>query len=195
MKPSLNNQITLNAFQSYYWLKAELIEFCKNNQLATAGAKEELTQRISEFLEHGIRQPHRSPPTNKRDSDQPLRPETIVENYRNDTATRDFFIAHLGKTFRFNTYLRQFTNKANITPGLTYGDLLEGWKAEEAKKKTPGNQTEISGQFEYNRFIREFFSNETGKSHADAVAAWNIVKTLARERTYESYLAVKNSEK
>lgn len=191
MKPSLNNQISLTDFKNYYWLKSELIAFCKSNQLATAGAKEELTQRIAEFLTNGTRQPHTGNQPNKRDSDQPLQPETLVVNYRNDAATRDFFTAHLGKSFRFNVYLRQFTNKANITPGLTYGDLIAGWKHEEAQKKAAGNNTEISSQFEYNRFVREFFANEPGKTHADAVAAWNLVKTQARERTYQTYLSIK----
>ncbi len=192
MKPTLDKQITLTDFKNHYWLKSELVSFCRANQLATAGAKEAITQRITEFLAHGTRVPHTSSTSKKRDSEQPLQPETLVEHYRNDAATRAFFTKHIGKHFRFNSYLRQFTKKANITPGLTYRDLIAGWIKEETRKQIAGNLTPISSQFEYNRFIRDFFANETGKIHADAVTAWNLVKTQPGEHTYQAYLRIKS---
>ena len=48
-------------------------------------------------------------------------------NYKNDAATRQFFIEQIGKHFRFNTYLRQFTQRNN-NEKLTYGDLVVGIK-------------------------------------------------------------------
>jgi hypothetical protein len=108
-------------------------------------------------------------------------------NYKNDAATRLFFVEHIGEHFRFDAYLRQFTNKNNITKDLTYSDLVDGWLAEEMKRNEPHFKSDISKQFEYNQFTRDFFANENGKSLADAIKAWNVVKTLPGMKTYANY--------
>jgi hypothetical protein len=54
-------------------------------------------------------------------------------------------------------------------------------------KKKPDYQSDIGKQFEYNQFTRDFFLNEKGKSQADAIQAWKIVKTQPGPKTYEHY--------
>ena len=52
-KPKLNNKISLQDFKDFYWLKAELVSFCKDNNINCSGGKIEIRNRIIYFLETG----------------------------------------------------------------------------------------------------------------------------------------------
>lgn len=195
IRPKLTKQITLADFKSHYWLKTELAQFCKANDLSTVGSKQELTKRIKAFIATGRRIKRKIVKQIARDSDQPIKIDTLVKHYNNDAATRQFFISQLGESFHFNAYLRQFTNINNITSDLTYGDLVTGWLAEESKRNNPQYKTKIDKQFEYNQFVRDFFTNEKGKSQPDVVKAWKIVKTFSGEKTYANYKSTLKREK
>lgn len=176
--------------KKHYWLKKELIVYCKKHDLSTSGSKNDLIQRIETYLVSGDKmKPPSSKPAGQRDSHQPLTLETLVLNYKNDAATRVFFEKHIGKHFRFDAYLRQFTHQENIPKNLTYGDLIQGWLAAEARRNQPGHQSHIDSQFEYNRFIRDFFAAEKNKSLSSAIKAWKKTKTLSGQRTYQAYLS------
>jgi hypothetical protein len=180
--------ITLETLKDAYWLKLQLKDLCKKNGLSTAGSKNDLEQRIEIFLSSGSKiKPESNKQTGQRDSHQPLTRDTLVVNYKNDAATRLFFIEHIGQHFRFDAYLRQFTNQNNITKNLTYGDLIDGWLKEESRRNDPDYQTIIGEQFEYNQFTRDYFANEKGKTRADAIKAWTLVKELPGEKTYVNF--------
>lgn len=55
-RPILNKELKSDTFKEYYFLKEELIEFCKKNDLQTTGGKEELTNRIIKYLDTGIKE-------------------------------------------------------------------------------------------------------------------------------------------
>ena len=96
----------------------------------------------------------------------------------------------LSISVRFDTYLRQFTNKNNIPKNLTYGDLVNGWLGEESKRNTHLYKSDIGAQFEYNQFMRDFFANEKEKSRSDAINAWKLIKAVAGARTYAHYKSI-----
>jgi hypothetical protein len=157
---------------------------------AAHGTKQEIIERIKIFLATG-KTDDRKAKTNPsvRDSQKPITPQTKVIHYKNDAATRKFFIEHIGSHFHFNSYLRQFASESpnNDNKILTYGDLIAGWKKSETIKKDPNYKTEIENQFEYNQFIRDFFNNENGKTIKDAIAAWNFIKNKPGKRDYQHY--------
>lgn len=187
-------ELTPEYFKSRYWLKTELVTLCKKLGLSTPGSKQELLTRIETFLTTGIKTTPASNAINAaRDSDSPITRNTPVINYKNDAITRQFFVEHIGKHFRFNAYLRQFTQIAHIKK-LTYGDLIDGWMTYEQKKKNPDYQSNIGKQFEYNQFTRDFFLNEKGKSQADAIQAWKRVKSQTGPKTYEHYCILRQRE-
>ncbi len=191
MKPKLSRSLALDEFQSHYWLKAELVAFCKENGLSALGLKEVIAHRIAVFLGTGSKlKPKRVKAARDRDSLRMITRETLVVTYKNDAKTRVFFVSQIGKHFHFDHYLRQFTDKNNITNGLTYGDLVDGWLAEERKRKDPNYQSKIGEQFEYNKFTRDFFQNEKGKSRLEAINAWKLVKSIPGEKTYRRYREV-----
>jgi hypothetical protein len=190
-KPKLIQSISLDAFKNHYWLKMELISFCKDNDLSVAGSKSEITHRIEIFITTGRKiKPVPNSFPNTRDSLQPITLDTLVMNYKNDAATRQFFVEHIGQHFRFDAFLRQFINKNNIPKDLTYGDLVNGWLIEESKRNDPHYKSDIGQQFEYNQFTRDFFANEKEKSRSDAIKAWKLMKTVSGARTYAHYKSI-----
>lgn len=52
-RPKLDNTLDVNTFKEYYYLKEELIDFCRKNDLQITGGKLELTYRIDNFLDTG----------------------------------------------------------------------------------------------------------------------------------------------
>lgn len=52
-RPNLDNTLSCSDFKEYYYLKEELVSFCKKYYLQMTGSKAELTERIANFLESG----------------------------------------------------------------------------------------------------------------------------------------------
>lgn len=49
----LNKNLDSKTFRDFYYLKKELVNFCRSNNLPTSGGKVEITNRIAYFLENG----------------------------------------------------------------------------------------------------------------------------------------------
>lgn len=180
---------SIEDLQEFYWKKSELIAFCKKNSLPTNGVKSDIISRIKDFLETGNITSNISNNSHKvklRDSASELTVNTPVINYFNDAITRQFFISKIGNNFKFNSYLRQFTKKENITPGMTYGDLVDGWYSYEKHQKSTDKQ--IPKQFEYNQFIKDYFNNQTNGTLEQAIEAWKYTKVRKGPNTYKQYL-------
>lgn len=123
-----------------------------------------------------------------RDSDEIITCNTKVVNYKNDAATRRFFVEQIGHKFHFTDYLRQFAKKRNNgATRVTYGDLVKGWLAEKMLKNTPGYKGVIGRQFKYNKFIRDYFFHEKDKNIIDAAKAWKKVRNIKGGATYHYY--------
>ena len=46
-RPDINSRLNGDTFRSFYYLKEELMSFCKTNGLPTSGGKIEITDRAS----------------------------------------------------------------------------------------------------------------------------------------------------
>lgn len=90
---------------------------------------------------------------------------------------RAFFQRYLGPGFRFKV---EFQAWLRGNAGKTYRDAAEAYPLLE-------RPAEISPQFEYNQFIRDFFASNKGATFDDAVNGWKR-KTIEREdpKDYEN---------
>ena len=179
-RPELNIELDAATFRSFYYLKQELADFCRENRLPTSGSKAELTDRIAFFLDTGSV----LKPTAKRKTAiniGTLTEDTVIEpNIVCSEKHRMFFCEKIGKGFSFNVPFQKWL-KTNA--GKTYGDAIRAYdRILEEKKQT---KTEIGGQFEYNTYIRDFFADNPGKSLHDAILCWNYKKGLPGHHWYE----------
>ena len=179
-RPKLNKELDAATFRSFYYLKQELADFCKENGLPTSGSKAELTDRIAYFLDTGKVQ---KPSTERKTAVNigTLTENTVIEpNIVCSEKHRAFFSEKIGKSFSFNVPFQKWL-KANA--GKTYGDAIRAYyRILEEKKLT---KTEIGGQFEYNTYIRDFFADNPGKNLHDAIICWNYKKSLPGHHRYE----------
>lgn len=52
-RPVLDKKLDSKTFREFYYLKEELVDFCRKNGLPTSGGKIEITDRIAYFLDTG----------------------------------------------------------------------------------------------------------------------------------------------
>ena len=179
-KPKLCKELDSKTFKSYYYLKEELLNFCKENNLPTSGGKVELTERIALYLDTG----KVSEATAKRKSKTNIgviTEETEIEaDITCSEKHRAFFKERIGKSFSFNVAFQKWL-KTNA--GMTYADAINAYyEIIEEKKK---GKTTIDKQFEYNTYIRDFFSDNKGKTLKEAIICWKYKKSLQGHNRYE----------
>lgn len=184
VRPHLNIHISADDFLSYYWLKEELVTFCREQKLSTQGSKNEITKRIAVFLETGAREkPIKKQKTTQKKTNNSITLETVIEeNHICTQEERAFFQNVIGTKFKFSVHIQNFF-KNNV--GKTYQDVVTEWHEEEKRKKDPSYRTSIDSQFEYNQFFRAFFDNpdNKGKTKQDAIASWKIHRSKRKNRT------------
>ncbi len=52
-RPVLDRNLDSKTFLNYYYLKEELVSFCRENGIPTSGGKLDITNRIAYFLDTG----------------------------------------------------------------------------------------------------------------------------------------------
>lgn len=179
-RPNLDNCINSKTFKEYYYLKEELIDFCRKNNLQTTGRKIELTERIAHFLETGERT-YKNHTTKRNLSPNEITLDTIIEeNFVCSEKHRAFYKEQIGNNFSFNVAFQKWL-KSNS--GKTYQDSINAYyQILEDKKK---NKTVIDKQFEYNTYIRDFFADNKDKNLEQAIKCWKYKKSLKGHNKYE----------
>lgn len=179
-RPNLDIKLDSKVFRQYYYLKEELIDFCKKNNLQTTGGKLELSERIAEFLETGKKTYKIHTIGRKVMVNQIQLNAVIEENFVCSEKHRTFFIEQIGKNFSFNVTFQKWLKN---TAGKTYQDsIIAYYQILENKKK---NKTTIDKQFEYNTYIRDFFNDNKNRSLEQAIKCWKYKKSLKGHNRYE----------
>ena len=179
-RPELSRDISAEVFRNYYYLKEELVKFCRKYDLQTTGSKQELTDRIAYFLETGKKKSASSKRI-QAESIGEITENTLIEaNIVCSEKHRAFFKERIGKAFSFNVAFQKWL-KSNA--GKTYADAIQAYYAilEEKKK----SKTVIDKQFEYNTYIRDFFEDNNGMSLENAIKCWKYKKSLKGHNRYE----------
>lgn len=177
-RPSISKKMTPEIFQDFYYLKEELVAFCKSENIPTSGNKEILTERIVEYLKSGQ---IKESPKNKKATIIPneLTVNSIIEqNIVCSEVHRKFFLKEIGAHFKFKVAFRQWL-KSNH--GKTYAEAISVYPAISTKKPT-----KIDSQFEYNTYIRDFFLENKNRNLSDTINCWRYKKGLPGHNKYES---------
>lgn len=180
-RPNLDKNLDSAVFRRYYYLKEELVAFCRQNGLPVSGGKLELTERIAGFLDTGsvaappARSRRKKPQMGKITEETGIEPDFVCSEKH-----RAFFKEKLGKGFSFNVAFQKWL-KANT--GKTYREAIAAYKTLQAEKKK--GKTTIDRQFEYNTYIRDFFADNAGKTLEQAIACWKHKKSRPGHNRYE----------
>lgn len=179
-RPALDKTLDSRTFRNFYFLKEELVQFCRENGLPVSGGKVEITERIARFLDSG----EVAPVTNaKKKASAPfdICLDTRIENnFVCSEKHRAFFKEQIGSSFSFNV---AFQNWLKTNAGKTFKDAVAAYHQIIAEKKT--KKTTIDSQFEYNTYIRDFFADNHGKTLNDAIKCWKYKKQQPGHNRYE----------
>ena len=183
-RPELNKKISLKSFKDFYWLKVELVNFCREVGISSSGGKIEIANRISEYLKTGkITTRTRPKKTKLPKSSEPITKNAVLGiEYRTYKEKKEFLQSVIGKQFHFTVHLLGYF-KQNAGK-KTYGDLIDEWHKEQKLKKDPNFVKEISPQFEYNIYIRDFMKANPDKTRGDAIKHWKIKKSKPGNNKY-----------
>lgn len=179
-RPALDKTLDSKIFRDFYYLKEELVDFCRKNDLPVSGGKLELTDRIAHYLDTG----------EILAASAVKKKVAVVSDINEDTEIeadfvcserhRAFFREHIGGSFSFNVAFQKWL-KSNA--GKTYKEaIIAYYQILEDKKK---GKTKIDKQFEYNTYIRDFFADNQGKSLEEAIKCWKYKKQLHGHNRYE----------
>ena len=179
-RPILDKNLDSKTFREFYYLKEELVAFCRKYELPVSGGKLELTDRIAHFLDTGERL-SASPGKRKAVVVSEITEEMKIEaDFVCSEKHRAFFKQKIGKGFSFNVafqkWLKSNTGKTYREAIVAYAQILE------EKKK---GKTKIDRQFEYNTYIRAFFEDNQGKTLEEAIRCWKYKKQLQGHNRYE----------
>lgn len=178
-RPELNKMIKVKDFKDFYWLKEELVIFCRKNNIPSSGSKKDLSSRIQYFLETGNIKKENKNKTAKPIIEFLTVNTKIEKNIVCSQVHRKFFKENIGNSFSFNVifqnWLKENTGKTYQEAILAYYDILE-------KKKN--GVSKIDSQFEYNTYIRDFFEDNKDKSLSDAILCWKYKKSIPGSNKY-----------
>lgn len=189
-RPSLSGEMSVEEFRNYYFLKEELVRFCREKGLPTGGSKAELTERVARFLgglpivEDVGKDPRAS--RCRADSGEVLNEESVIEEgFVCSERHRAFFREKIGAGFRFVVPFQRWL-KANA--GRTYGEAIAAYKEIMLARAEGGSlaPSEIGAQFEYNRYVRDFFADNRGRyGLQEAIVCWKYKRDLPGHNRYE----------
>lgn len=179
-RPNLDTRLNGKIFREYYYLKEELIDFCKTNNLQTTGGKIELTNRIEEFLNTGKRTYIKNSNKKSKTINKITYDTIIEENFVCTEKHRAFYKQEIGNSFSFNVSFQKWL-KTNA--GKTYQDSIKAYYQILEDKKN--HKTTIDKQFEYNTYIRDFFSDNKNKNLEQAIKCWKYKKSIKGHNKYE----------
>lgn len=179
-RPALDSKLDSKIFRDFYYLKEELVDFCRKNGLPASGGKIEITDRIAYFLDTGRIQ---SPSSSRKRAAEitDIQEDTEIEpDFVCSERHRAFFKEQIGNRFTFNVAFQKWLKN---NAGKTYKEAVAAYEQIlEDKKK---GKTKIEKQFEYNTYIRDFFADNQGRSLEEAIKCWNYKKQMQGHNRYE----------
>jgi hypothetical protein len=178
-------------FSATYFHKLKLVAMCREYGLPTQGAKLELSERISAYLKEGDCEESRSKSSSKSKAkhlqfdwhkSKLSRGTMITNNYKNTRNVRDFFLQEVGPHFKMNV---AWLNWMRSHVGYNLGDAITAWEETVLTKKAQRGKNTIAPQFEYNRYMRDFFADNPGVGRAKAIECWKMKRDTPGIKAYE----------
>lgn len=195
----LRASMSVKEFDDNYFYAKDLKAFARQLGIAVGRRRKlELEALIREFLRTGVVPPAKPMPDRRSGEGRDrLAAETVVRAYVDDKRTKTFLrdLVHArvpslrdksGQWYWLNEWRRTQLQEGRC---ITYADLgnrlLELMRSEGRLPRIPAAR--------FNNFVTDFKADPANKdkSRADAVAAWECIKSVPGPKTYEAYAALK----
>jgi hypothetical protein len=180
-RPHIDKIETGAELKRWYWLKQELVDYCKLTQLSYVGAKFDILERIASALDNGVRETEKksqkAKPTSKfLWANSSLSLDTVItDSYTNGPNTRKFFKQHCGDKFHFSIPFMDFM-KNNC--GKTLNDAVNEWQRLNELSKDKNFKSDIPAGNQYNKYIRDFFADNPNLTIEQARHFWKLKRSL-----------------
>jgi hypothetical protein len=203
LKKKLSRSMTLTQFDNGYWYANQLKEFAKTIGVPSASKlrKDELEKAIRLFLQTGkIESPTKralSTPGVK-DVERGLSLDLPVVVYTNDNETKSFLEREAlklapdlkrrsGARYRLNRWREeQLSNGVKLTYGGLVKEYIRLHEIKERFAQIPHGR--------YINFMSDFLASEKGATRAQAIKAWEKLKTLDAPKNYRSWVKSQSSK-
>lgn len=182
-RPDLTTLSTSQAFRRWYFLKSELVEFCKAKGIPATGNKIEVSDRIASYLDSG-QIPKAAPKKRGSSKFNWAKSELTLETIITDSVTfgknfRGFMTTQIGSQFVCHS---DFMDWVRAHSGKTLADAVEAWHALEARKLDPTFKRDIAPQNMLAQYTRDYFEDNPNGSREELMRLWNIKKSLPNEK-------------
>lgn len=188
-KPEITDITTSAEFQSWYWLKAEMIRKCKQLGLPYTGGKFELRDRIIYALDHdGALLPAvktAKPSSQFNWAKAALGLDTVItDNVKFGPNFRRFMQAQVGPQFSCHS---DFMDWVKGNPGKTLGDAVIKWEELERRKEDPNFQRTIAAHNMLAQYVRDFLADNPASHFKDALKCWKMKKQFPAKDGFVKY--------
>lgn len=181
VRPDIKVIQTGNELKRWYWLKHELVEYCKLTNLTYSGSKFDILDRISNSLDNTSEKPSKPKTLKKVTSkfdwhiEQLSLNSIITDNYKNTQNVRRFFTKHCDSKFHFSIPLMDFM-KNNV--GATLQQAVNEWQRLNEQSKDKNFKSEIPEGNQYNKYVRDFFADNPTMTVEQARHFWKLKRSL-----------------
>ena len=188
-RPSFEDINSGAEFNQWYWLKDEMVVFCKRLNLPAHGRKFELRDRLMYALDNNGSILKEAKPKKSLSDFNWAKAELSLETKITDNVSfgpnfRGFMKMHIGPSFSCHS---DFMDWVKANPGRSLGDAINQWLALEKRKKTPGFKRQIADNNMYAQYTRDFLSDNKGMRLSDAKKYWLIKKELPTTNGFVRY--------
>ena len=178
-------------FNSWYWLKEELVTFCKYLRLPHTGGKFALRDRIIYALDHnGQLLPQKSSPKKKSKfnwANASLTLDTVItDNVSFGPNFRNFMQSQIGNKFSCHS---DFMDWVKSNTGKTLQEAVLQWQALEDRKKDGEFRREIADHNMLAQYVRDFLEDNPGKTLKDALQCWKVKRRQPTQNGFVVYAA------
>jgi hypothetical protein len=180
-RPDINEIETGDELKRWYWLKKELVDYCKRTQLSYNGAKFEILERIAIALDKGFAKAEKISQKSKPTSTfiwskSSLSLDTVItDSYTNGSNTRKFFKQYCGDKFHFSIPFMDFMRN---NCGKTLKDAINEWHRLNEQKKDKNFKSKIPAGNQYNKYIRDIFADNPNMTIEQARHFWKLKRSL-----------------
>jgi len=184
-RPEMSATMTASEFDSWYWSKDELSEFCKENDIPANARKNELRRRIIQFLSGEQITIEKHERHSKFDwSKADLSLETIItDSVKFGQNFRRFMKSQVGDKFSFSN---PFMTWVKENEGKTLEDAVDFWYSLQVKVKN-GYRMDMSHFNVMNKYLDDFLEDNPNLKRDDGMLCWSIKKYYPAKKGLVKY--------